>query len=40
MHGKKLKREKADALTATQNATGIKALSKEKREMLEVFETF
>ena len=36
MHGKKLKREKADATLASQATSGIKSLSKEKREMLEV----
>lgn len=38
MHNKKLKREKADALTASQNASGIKALSREKREQLEAYQ--
>ena len=36
MHGKKLKREKGDIAKATQATSGIKSLSKEKREMLEV----
>ena len=36
MHGKKLKREKGDIAKATQTTSGIKSLSKEKREMLEV----
>ena len=36
MHGKKLKREKGDIAKASQATSGIKSLSKEKREMLEV----
>jgi len=38
MHGKKLKREKGDIAKATQTTSGIKSLSKEKREMLEGYQ--
>ncbi|XP_065059905.1 ras GTPase-activating-like protein IQGAP1 isoform X2 [Rhopilema esculentum] len=38
MHGKKLKREKGDIAKATQATSGIKSLSKEKREMLEGYQ--
>ena len=31
LHGKKLKRERADSVSANQTASGIKALSREKR---------
>jgi len=38
MHNKKLKRDKEDSLSANQNASGIKALSREKREQLEGYQ--
>ena len=38
LHGKKLKRERADSVSANQTASGIKALSREKREQLEGYQ--
>ena len=38
MHGKKFKRERADLVSAIQATSGIKTLSREKREQLKAYQ--